>query len=114
MSSTEIDNLLIELRSNKPALKLKAFNRLNDILESRQAEVQSLLKRDPDFSWEALFRSAHQGTMDHAQKLDSSSTELLETDPKITGYSRLLLKICDSAQNGEEIETATCCIEIIF
>jgi hypothetical protein len=101
MDSSTIDNTLVEMRSEKVALRLKAFNKFYDLLQSRHTEIQELAKRDEDFSWEEIFKSAHQGTVAHARKLSSSGTELLESDPKIQGYARTLLLICDSPQNGE-------------
>jgi hypothetical protein len=101
MDSSTIDNTLVEMRSEKVALRLKAFNKFYDLLQSRQSEIQQLAKRDEDFSWEEIFRSAHQGTVSHARKLGLSGTELLESDAKIQGYARTLLLICDSPQNGE-------------
>lgn len=102
MDYSIIDNTLMEMRSDKVALRLKAFNKFYDLLQSRHSEIQQLAKRDEDFSWEEIFRSAHQGTVSHARKLFNSSIELVETDPKISSYSKTLLKICDSPQNGEK------------
>lgn len=104
MDYSVIDNTLMEMRSDKVAMRLKAFNKFYDLLQSRSAEVQQLAKRDDDFSWEDIFRSAHQGTVQHARKLFNSSTELLETDPKIAGYTKTLILICESPHNGEKIE----------
>lgn len=103
MDPSLLDNILPVLRSEKAAPKLKAFKELTEMLNSRLTEVQKLVNDSEDgFSWERIFKAAHDGTVSHVRKLETSSTELLETDPKIATYSRALIKICDSPQNGEK------------
>lgn len=110
MDYSTIENILVEMRSDKVAMRLKAFNKFYDMLQSRQSEIQQLAKRDEDFSWTEIFRSAHNGTVSHAKKLFLTGAELSEGDSKIQAYSRTLLKICDSPQNGEisEFGRITC------
>lgn len=99
---TEISNLSIDLSSVKISVRQKAFNRLNDILNSgRNAELEKLFDKSEDISWTSLFDAAHQGVITHASKLYNDGTELNVNDQKITIYSRLLHKICDSPSDGE-------------
>ena len=101
MSHTEIENLMQEVRTDKVQIRLKAFNKLYDILNSRLSEVQKMFKRSEDISWEDLFKAVHCGITNHSRKLNMTSTELNQNDSKITNYSRLILKICESPPNGE-------------
>jgi hypothetical protein len=96
----EIDNLQIELGSDKLTTRSKAFNKLNDILNGRFEELQKVFANNEDLSWESLFTAAHRGVISHSTKLYSSQTELNENDTRITTYSKVMLKICDSPQNG--------------
>lgn len=99
---TEVSNLSFDLSSVKISVRQKAFNRLNEILNScRNAELEKLFEKSEDISWTSLFNAAHEGVMTHASKLYNDGTELNVNDPKITIYSRLLQNICESPSDGE-------------
>lgn len=98
---SEIDNLVIELKTDKVAIRRKAFNSLYEILNSRLPSLQKFLNEDEDYSWGKLFKVAHQGITIHSQKLHSANKELNENDTSITNYSRAILKLCDSPANGK-------------
>ena len=109
MDFSVIDNLSLELRSDKITLRTKAFNKFYDLLCTRHSEIQNLAQRDKDFSWEEIFKSAHIGIVAQARKLLSTSTEQLEKNPKTANFERTILKICDSPQNGEEFKIRLTC-----
>lgn len=98
---TELDNLRHELKAEKVQVRQKAFTKLYDILNGRLSELQRNLDKSEDISWETLFKAAHQGVLLHSQKLFNTGTELQENDSKITNYSKVLLRICDSCANGK-------------
>ena len=88
---TSIKFLLTELRSDKVAGRQKAFNKLDNILNNRKDELESLFK-DSNLNWNDLLQSAHEGLLHQAKKL--SGTEIQnENDPKITLYAIVVQKI---------------------
>lgn len=99
---TEVSNLSIDLSSVKISVRQKAFNRLNDILSSgRNAELEKLFEKSEDITWTSLFNAAHEGVITHASKLYNDGTELNVNDQKVTIYSRLMHRICESPSEGE-------------
>lgn len=105
----QITILVVDLKSDKLTARNKAFKELNDILTIRSRELQNLVKdqredneisREDRISWKTLFKAVHTGIKIHASKLKS---DLHENDPKITSYKRVILRICDSPSDGEEI-----------
>lgn len=96
---SEIDNLTQELKTDKVQQRAKAFSKLFDILTHRLSELQRLIDSEDEISWEVLFKATHKGVLNHSNKL--SLAGLNENDPKIANYSKVILKLCDSASNGE-------------
>ncbi|CRK98221.1 CLUMA_CG011584, isoform A [Clunio marinus] len=96
---SEIDNLLGELRVDKISIRQKAFNKLFDILTSRFDDLQKIFERSNDLGWKELFEAAHSGIKIHSPKISKAETNLHPNDPKITVYSRVLLKLCDNPAN---------------
>lgn len=97
----ELDNLSLELKSDKAQVRQKAFNKCYELLQSRLTEIQKFLHDNKDFSWEDLFLSAHKGIGIQSKSMLKSKTEVNEADPKIKSVSKVILKICDSPPDGE-------------
>lgn len=93
---SEIDNLIHELDTEKVAIKQKAFVKLYEILQCRLTDIQKVLDKGAGLDWESLFMSVHYGIRGHAQKMLNANTELQENDTKITNFSKVLIKLCDS------------------
>lgn len=100
---TEVDNLLTELRAEKPPVRQKAFSKLLDMLFNRLPDMQRMIDDDNStLTWEDIFRATHHGVLQHAQKLHEKDTELQENDTKITNYSNVLVKLSSSPANGKK------------
>lgn len=98
---TEIDSIVLDLKTNKILNRRKAFNALYDILNHRLTTLQTFLNDDDDYDWEKLFNATHAGIIIQSQKLYSDNKELSENDLSITHFSRMILKLCGSPVNGE-------------
>lgn len=93
---SELDNLSRELQTEKVLIRQKAFSRLYDILNGRSEEFKRVLEQSNELTWEDLFVAIFNGIRVHSQKLLVSGTELQENDTRITNYSKVILKLCDS------------------
>lgn len=99
----EVDNLLPDLKSEKPIIRQKAFSKLLYMLFNRLPEMQEMIDDDNStLTWEDIFRATHHGVFHHAHKLHEKDTELQENDLKITNYSNVLVKLSSSPANGEK------------
>lgn len=58
----DLDSLIIDLKSDKPLKRNKAFGRLFNLLATQLKDVQDIVEENNNMlSWETIFRSAHQG-----------------------------------------------------
>jgi len=103
MNDADLSDLEDELRSEKLQTRNKAFNKLDMILNQRLDELQKLLSTDEDrdCSWESLFLAVHVGITSHARKLNP---EMQPNDSKISGYSKVIRKLCDAPNDGKFAE----------
>lgn len=98
---TDITSICIEMRTDKVTLRMKAFNKMDTMLNSRLQEMNKAISESEDLSWENIFVSAHTGLLNHSSKLSSSATELNENDTKISSFIRVVQKICDAPSCGK-------------
>lgn len=97
----DITSICLEMRTDKVILRLKAFNKMDTMLNSRLQEMNKAIIENKDLSWENIFVSAHTGLLNHSSKLWSTATELNENDTKIYSFIRVVQKICDAPSCGK-------------
>lgn len=57
----ELDDLIIDLKSDKPQKRIKAHNRFSYLLSNQLKEVQNIVENSDSVSWNDFFKAAHQG-----------------------------------------------------
>lgn len=95
---TNLFSICKDLKTDKVAPRLKAFNKLDGILDGRLDELHVLFK-DSTLNWTYLLSSAHEGLLQHAEKLRGTQIEH-EHDPKILNYMKVVTKIVNSANES--------------
>ena len=98
---TDITTICAEMRTDKVAMRLKAFNKMDTLLNSRLHEMNKAISGNEDLSWENIFVAAHTGLLNHSSKLWSTAVELNENDTKISSFIRVVQKICDAPSSGK-------------
>jgi hypothetical protein len=65
ITADEIDSIKVEVKSNKAPTRLKAFQRLNEILTSKLKELHTITNNanHPEMSFEVIFQSVHAGKL---------------------------------------------------
>lgn len=99
---TDIITICAEIKTDKVAMRLKAFNKIDTMLNSRVHEMNKVISENEDLSWENIFLSAHNGLLNHSSKLWSTATDLNENDTKISSFIRVVQKICDAPNCGKK------------
>jgi hypothetical protein len=56
----ELDNLFIDIKSDKPLKRNKAFGRFLHLLNTQLEDVQKIVENS-DTNWNEFFKAAHQG-----------------------------------------------------
>lgn len=57
----EIDSLYIELKSDKPLKRNKAFGRMLHLLATQLQDVQNIIENSNSTTWNDFLNAAHQG-----------------------------------------------------
>lgn len=60
---SELDQIIIDLKSDKQRLRVKAFTRFNQLLMTKLEDLQSVIEDHETLSWPKLFKSVHEGKL---------------------------------------------------
>lgn len=96
---SEVENMLLEMKSDKAQPKQKAFHKMDNILNGRLKELKQVILNSNSLSWQEIYSAAHSGIQSHARKLMDKEVMPNMNDPKISIYSKVLINICNIISN---------------
>lgn len=117
----ELDNLYIDLKSDKPQKRGKAFSRFNHLLSNKLKEVQDVIENSDSTSWNEFYKAVHQGLhvkflywilfnkslvtglVYQADKLFKADIKIDEYHKDIKWYSEAIIQVTQSASNGKKM-----------